>query len=349
MKHSANIILFVLLMAIAMAGCKNPNQLEKEGWLITADPVASTLSIVKNELDTVAIQVRLCLKKENELILLTDWIIKKQAGKMMIDTKTPESTSWELNVSRSSIDVVYPGENGLITGMVPAGEERIPARVSSQDNGIMYTQLGFVSANNIYHLFDIPTDIMICFTEGSKLTRNDENNGYMDIRVPVTSGDEFSIIEAYYSEVIGLSSNQLSDFKPVYKPIPGRFKKAPTGWSSWYCYYMSPDEEDLIEETDALAEKLKPYGLDYVQLDAAYTRGEEANWLEWNKEMYPRGGKWWFDYIREKGLKPGLWVNAYGDNYANPSMADKYPEEYFLRDSAGNLSGSNCKPSETTF
>jgi hypothetical protein len=40
-------------------------------------------------------------------------------------------------------------------------------------------------------------------------------------------------------------------------------------------------------------------------------------------------------------------VNAYGDNYANPSMADKYPEEYFLRDSAGNLSGACCTADTT--
>ena len=347
MKLSANIILFVSLIAIAMAGCKNPNQLKQEGWSITADPATSTLTIVKNGLDTIASQVRLNLEKENELILLTDWIIKKKAGKMMIDTKTPEPTSWEFKLSQSSIDVVCSGKKGSITGMAPAGEKRIPARVSSQDNGIIYTQMGLVSANNIYHLFDMPTDIMICFTEESKLTRNEEDNSYMDIRVPVKEGNEFSVMEAYYSDVIGLSKNQVTDFKPVYKPIPGRFKTAPTGWSSWYCYYMSPDEEDLVEETDALAEKLRPYGLDYVQLDAAYTRGEEANWLEWNKAMYPRGGKWWFAYIREKGLKPGLWLNAYGDNYANPSMADRYPEEYFLRDSAGNLSGACCTADTT--
>ena len=347
MKHLSNIILFVLLMAMAMAGCKNPNQLEKEGWLITADPATSTLSIQKNGLDIVASQVRLNLEQENELVELTDWTIKNKAGKLMIDTKTPEPVSWEFIVSQLSVDVVCSVENGLITGIAPAGEERIPARVSSQDNGIMYTQMGLVSANTICHLFDMPTDIMICFAEGSKLSRNDDNNSYMDIRVPVTTGDEFSVLEAYYSDVIGISKNQVTDLKPVYKPIPRRFKTAPTGWSSWYCYYMSPEEEDLVAETDALAEKLKPYGLNYVQLDAAYTRGEEANWLEWNKEMYPRGGKWWFDYIREKGLIPGLWLNAYGDNYAKPSMADKYPESYFLRDSMGNLSGACCTADTT--
>jgi len=347
MKNVSNIILFLSIVAMIMAGCKNVNVLEQEGWTVKADPATSTLCIAKNGLDTIAFQVRLNLKKENEMAPLSDWTINKKNGTLMIDTKAPEQTLWGFNISQSGIDVVCSDENGLITGMAPSGEKRIPARVRSQDNGIMYTQMGFVSACNIYHLFDMPTDIMIRFTEDSKLTRNKDDNCFMDILVPLTAGNEFSIIEEYYTNVIGLSKNQETSFKPVYKHMPDRFETAPTGWSSWYCYYNAPNEENLVEETNALSEKLRPYGLDYVQLDAAYTRGVEANWLEWNKEMYPSGGKWWFNHIREKGLKPGLWLNAYGDNYANPSMADEYPEGYYLRDSAGNLSRACCTADTT--
>jgi len=347
MKHSVNIIMLASIMAMIMAGCKTAHELEQGGWAVKADPATSTLSILKDGLDTIACQVRLNLKQENEVIPLSDWSVKEENGMLVINTGAPEQTSWEFIAAQSGINVNCSVENGLITGMAQAGEERMPARVGNQDNGIMYTQMGFVSACNIYHLFDMPTDIMIRFTEESKLTRNKEDNRFMDIRVPVTAGDEFSVIEDYYTNVIGLSKNQKTGFQPAYKPIPGRFETAPTGWSSWYCYYMAPDQEDLVEETDALSEKLRPYGLEYVQLDAAYTRGAEANWLEWNREMYPEGGKWWFDHIREKGLKPGLWLNAYGDNYANPSMADEYPEDYYLRDSAGNLSGACCTADTT--
>jgi len=346
-KHISNIILFLLIMAMIMAGCKNVNEIEQKGWAIKADPNMSTLCIKRNGLDTIAFQVRLNLKQENEMVSLSGWSINKENGTLMIDTKVPEQTSWAFNISQAGIDVMCSDENGLITGMALAGDKRIPARVKSQDNGIMYTQMGFVSASNIYNLFDMPTDIMIRFTEESKLTRNKYDNRFMDIRIPLTAGNEFSVVEEYYTNIIGLSKYQETSFKPVYKHIPNRFEKAPTGWSSYYCYYLAPTEKDLIEETNALSEKLRPYGLDYVQLDAAYTRGAEANWLEWNKEMYPKGGKWWFGYIREKGLKPGLWLNAYGDNYTNPSMADKYPEDYYLRNSAGYLSGACCTADTT--
>lgn len=347
MKHSLRTIMFVPVMLLIMAGCRKTTQYEQYGWIINADPATSTLSIAVDGLDEIATQVRLNLKDGNEMIPLSDWSLTEENGELVIDTEKPEETEWKFIISESGINVFCSADNGIITGTAPAGEKRIPARIAQQDNGIMYTQMGFVSATNIYNLFDMETDIMIRFTRGSKLSRNKDDHTLMDIQVPVTDHKEFIVARDYYTRVIGLADNQQTEFKPVYKPIPERFETAPTGWSSWYCYYMAPTQEDLVSETDALAEKLKAYGLEYVQLDAAFTRGEQANWLEWNKEMYPDGGKWWFSHIREKGLKPGLWINVYGDNYANPSMSDKYPEEFFLRDSLGNLSGACCTADKT--
>lgn len=103
----------------------------------------------------------------------------------------------------------------------------------------------------------------------------------------------------------------------------------------------------MLKETDALAQYLKPYGLEYVQLDACFTRGKEASYLNWTKEKFPKNGKYVFDYIKSKGLKPGLWINAYGANYAHPECAEKYPENYFLRDKDGNLSSACCTADET--
>lgn len=70
---------------------------------------------------------------------------------------------------------------------------------------------------------------------------------------------QISLIPDYYINALGLK---------FYKSIPRRFKAAPVGWCSWYCYYMGATEADMAKETDALARYLKPYGLEYVQLDA---------------------------------------------------------------------------------
>jgi len=163
----------------------------------------------------------------------------------------------------------------------------------------------------------------------------------MNIEVPIKKGNEFTLIRDYYTDIIGLSKYQVTDFKPVYKPYSGAFKTAHVGWDSWYCYYYLFNQEHLVAEVDAVAERLRPYGLESFMIDAGYTRGKEANWLEWNKEWYPKGGKWCFDYIREKGLKPGIWLNPEGSNYPNPEMAEKYPEQFYLRDSKGNLAAAS--------
>ena len=338
MRPSKRSIVYVSLMLLLITGCKNVIKEKKHGWTITADPVSTTLGFVTDELGHVIDQVQLHLKKGNELIPLSDWQITQEEGKLIIQTGEPQKTRWVFHIYEDAIDVDCTEPDAFMTGISPAGEKRIPARISSQDNGIIYSQMGFVSATNIYNLFDIPTDIMIRFTRDSKLTRNETDHTLMDVQVPVTEGNECTIVKDYYTDVIGLSHYQVTDFKPVYRPISERFKTAATGWDSWYCYYYIFNEEHLIAEIDALAEELKPYGLEYCMIDAGYTRGKEANWLEWNKEWYPHGGKWCFDLIREKGLKPGIWLNPHGASYPNPEMAESYPEEYFFRDSTGNLS-----------
>ena len=52
----------------------------------------------------------------------------------------------------------------------------------------MYTQMGFVSATNILHLFEIQKDIMIGFAGETKLSRNGYDSTLMDVQVPVAGG-----------------------------------------------------------------------------------------------------------------------------------------------------------------
>lgn len=335
---SSVILLFV-------AGCGN--RVIHESWKITANLRTCELSFSQDDLGSVFHNVQLNVKEGNTSVILTGWEINKEKNKLFIKTNKPLATIWEFTITEFGVDAECSNSDAFLNGIASAGDKRIPARTASQNNGIMYTQMGFISALNIYHLFDINTDIMIQFAENSRLTRNCSDYSEMNIELPLTDGGEITLIKNYYTDVVGLAKYQQTEFKPVYKPILDNFKTAPTGWSTWYCYYMSPTEEDLILETDALAQKLKPYGLEYIQLDACFTRGVEANWLEWTKEIFPQGGKWWFKYIQERGLKPGLWLNIYGDNYTKPSMADKYPENFYLRDKLGKLSRACCAADTT--
>lgn len=346
MKTIINSGMALLLMAMAFA-CQQPTSFNEKGWEILSDPNNGTLSFTQNDLGLVFSNVHF-LKKEGETTSsFRGWETEMKEGTLILTTKKPELARFVINISDTAIDIASKTPDIFIEGIAPAGEKRIPARIASQDNDVMYTQMGFVSATNIYCLFDMNTDILIGFPEGSKLVRNIDDNSKMDVEVNLSDDAEIKLTKDYYTDVVGLGKNQQTKFKPAFTQIAERFKTAPTGWSSWYCYYMSPTEASLMAETDALAKKLKPYGLKYVQLDAAYSRGDNGNWLNWNKDLYPNGGKYWFKHVKGKGLSPGLWLNIHGANYAHPSMADKYPENFFLRDKNGKLSPACCSADTT--
>ncbi len=334
--------IFLLLITLSVStSCSKTETHTVKGWEIYVNSTDGILSFSNAELGAVFNNVQLILKSGNNLQKLNHWESKLENDILKISTKSPQS-EWTVIIAESGIDFSTSVSHGLVTGIAPAAEKRIPARVVEQDNDVMYTQMGYVSATNIYNLFDMNTDIMIQFPVDSRLIRNEDDNALMDVSFKPSPGEDILLIHNYYNDVVGLSKYDLKDYKPTYSPIADRFKSAPTGWSSWYCYYMNPSEESLFEETDAIAEKLEPYGLRYIQLDAAYTRGPEANWLEWYKELYPSGGKAWLMHVKENGLIPGLWMNIYGANYAKPSMAEKYPENFYLKDKDGKLSAVCC-------
>ena len=90
-----------------------------------------------------------------------------------------------------------------------------------------------------------------------------------------------------------------------------------------------------MQNTDWLAEHLRPYGFQYVQIDDGYDRGprEGHYWIEhWNKSKFPRGPQWIAGYIKSKGLHPGLWLVP--NSYAG--AVDAHPD-WYLRDRQGKI------------
>lgn len=349
-------LLFALLLFLS--SCSSETKYDRAGWHVVPDEGLSTLTVSHDSLGVVLRDVSLMVMNEGgALTPVTGWKAETEKGNLML--RVPDNTTWIIRADTNTL-LIYcaePGAKAFVRAEAPAPASRIPARVREQDNGVMYTAYGLVTVRGVNRLFDRSTDIMIVFPESASLNRDDNDASLLNVTFPVGGEPDeqnmahgepsVSLTPFYYDKVVGLTKHQKTSFVPKYRSIPDRFDRAPTGWSSWYCYYMTTTEADMVKETDALARLLKPYGLEYVQLDACYTRGEEANWLEWNKEAFPHGGKWLFQYILDKGLKPGLWLNAYGDNYAKPSMAEKYPEDFFLRDKKGNLSGACCTADRT--
>ncbi|MEH1168283.1 carbohydrate-binding protein [Micromonospora sp. CPCC 205539] len=99
------------------------------------------------------------------------------------------------------------------------------------------------------------------------------------------------------------------------------------GWTSWTMQSskypgLNPDgdysyltEVNVLKQADALAAKLKPFGYEYVNIDAGWWR--DNAWVpkfdEYARQTpdltrFPRGMKAVADHIHGKGLKPGIYL-----------------------------------------
>jgi alpha-galactosidase len=127
----------------------------------------------------------------------------------------------------------------------------------------------------------------------------------------------------------------LEFFEPWnYKVWPGSV----AGWISWFAFFDKVTERDMVETADVFSSTLGPFGYEYFQMDDGYQKGngEPELWLKPN-EKFPNGLKYLADYIRSKGLKPGLWM---GVGFFDGEFAGKH-SDWFLRDSLGNLLAGN--------
>ena len=115
---------------------------------------------------------------------------------------------------------------------------------------------------------------------------------------------------------------------------PWRYKVWPhsvAGWISWFAFYSRVTEKDILETADVFSEALGPFGFEYLQIDDGYQRGrgDSELWLNPN-EKFPRGLKFLTDYIKSKGLKPGIWTAVAIDqkDYVEKHLT------WFLRDAS---------------
>ncbi len=94
----------------------------------------------------------------------------------------------------------------------------------------------------------------------------------------------------------------------------------PVGWVDWYFEKAPTTEDDVLRNLDFIADELKDFGLEYIQIDSGWQLGVETTppphnvisggpWTPNSK--FRRGMKWFADEIRKRGLKPGIWVRPF--------------------------------------
>jgi hypothetical protein len=101
------------------------------------------------------------------------------------------------------------------------------------------------------------------------------------------------------------------------------------GWCSWFAFFNKVTQNDIRRTADVLGEELLPFGLEYLQIDDGYQQvpiGEPERWLVAN-EKFPDGMESLAKYIKDKGMKPGIWTNV---SFANKEFVMKNPD-YFVK------------------
>jgi hypothetical protein len=342
-------IAVVLGQANLLAAAK-PVEISSEGWNVRADGEQELLSIRHVRLGSIMENMRLNLQAKDGPRLLKGWTVEtKDSHRLSVKTVQPV-TSWIFELSPETLKISCTSTAAVITTEVPASKDRTVARIldrqgvpvswvgtnevaqgyrgsetrnqsflPTRNPECMYFALGLISGSGFHSLFDRKTDTVISFPEEAQMCRNRERPDLLDVTLPVPGNTLVGVIQDYYTKTLGIP--HYVSFDDSY------FSKAPMVWSSWTSYYDEVREEDILRNTDWISKNLKPYGFEYIQLDDGFDRGKKGEhyWIEkWDQAKFPHGPQWLANYIKSKGLRPGLWIvpNAYA------GAVEQHPEWY---------------------
>lgn len=323
-------------------------------WTVSRDGERAALTITHARLGPPLRNVRLCLREKGKLVPLEHWLFAGSGeGGFVVRTERPR-TAWRLAPGPNTLEISCTAPNAVVTASVPAGdripvrlldpegapvtwvgtnevggsyggsETRNPSHLPRRNPECMYFTLGDVTSPVFHSLFDRQTDTAIDFPAGTTLGWH---AGSIDAEIPVDLNAMVRVIPDYFTKTLGV---------PYYVRFDDSyFRSAPMVWSSWTSYYDAVREEDIVRNADWLAAHLKPYGFEYVQLDDGYDRGPEGEhyWIEkWDERKFPHGPRWLADYIKSKGLHPGIWIvpNAWAGAVA------EHPD-WYVRDKRGKI------------
>jgi hypothetical protein len=361
MKRSvSNPPFLAVAVALVLTGeCSGHAQhISHEGWSLDADPGAGVLKIGHERLGDLLTHIQLNVQSARGLTSCRTWTCTpREPVTLVIQTKEPQTT-WVFEMTASALKLSCSAPNGLLTARTPVSKDRMVARLLDLEgfpvewsgteevtNGYggnrthnpshlprrnpecMYFGLGQVSGSIFHSLFDRPTDIAIDFPEQTRLQTTANRPGALEVILPLPASAEIRLTPDYYTHSLGL---------PFYVPLrEDRFPRPPMVWRSWTSYFGEVTEAAVATNADWIAEHLKPYGFQYVQLDDGYDRDlkEGHYWLDhWDPKTFPHGPQWLANYIRSKGLHAGLWLvpNA----CAGP--VESHPD-WYLRDKEGKI------------
>lgn len=264
------------------------------------------------------------------------------AGQLILDAQlAPQQEPYRIN---NQLETVNGASYQIITitagnfksfdcNALILGSDEAIACESEPQNGLRVVRHSVGPSHNLKNnaVYDRQKDLLLSFDARDpkiKVTPIEKNRFEVNAR-----GWEIviRIRPDYYRKHRGLSYFQPKDYKVWKKPV--------VGWSSWFAYFDKIKEEDVKEVTDILSKKLRPFGLEYIQIDDGYQQvpiGMPNTWLEPNKK-FPSGLASMASYISSKGMKPAIWTNV---SFADSAKAFQI-SSLFVKDAKGEPAYGN--------
>ena len=225
-------------------------------------------------------------------------------------------------------------KGGLITftGLIEATEESFPCEVDRkiEDNDdLVRNSIGLSTSLLNRAVYDRKYDwvISVDYPANVKIEPVEESSSKNKFKISITGSEiPLRFRPRYFQKHRGLKYFEPWTYQAWNKPV--------VGWCSWFAYFSDVDEIKMKTAADVISEKLKPFGVEYIQIDDGFQKvpiGMPDTWLEPNNK-FPSGMDGLAEYILGKGLKPGVWTNV---SFADKDAAMRN-KNLFVPDDVGN-------------
>ena len=221
-----------------------------------------------------------------------------------------------------------PADNGASVEVADSADAVICRVAPGRDADVVQLGIGAATSRLCNAVFLPRRDEALVFhADGLKLSK-----GGGPVRVECSGPLRVTLLRDYMKAHRNL---------PWYKPMDRRaFPTPPAGWCSWYYYLTRITEEETIRNTDWLAEHLRQFGCQWVQIDDGWEgrgegNGSNRDWFVTCKRDFPRGMKFLADYIRDKGFRPGIWCIPFSQS--DTKLYKRQPNLFVHRPDGGSI------------
>ncbi|WP_354624893.1 alpha-galactosidase [Psychromonas sp. MME2] len=190
-------------------------------------------------------------------------------------------------------------------------------------DGKQFTLFGFTSCHCFSGYFEFTNNSVKAFIDGESvhlLQQAQENNRALE-SITVLQGGDINQLYHDFTQLINVN----------HPPRAGVNQPSPIGWCSWYAYYASVSEENILQNVTAMSGPLDE--LQWVLLDDGY-QAYMGDWLT-PSAHFSGGVKEVIAKIKAKGKTPAIWLAPF---IAQPeSTLFKEHPEWFVRHENGDL------------